>query len=48
MREQLLATVAVIVKRARLDTNENASAVFSDISRLVDSGDLPLVGILGF
>ncbi|ELU09303.1 hypothetical protein CAPTEDRAFT_151878 [Capitella teleta] len=42
VREQILATLAVIVKRARLDTNEGSSGVLTDIARLVGSGDLSL------
>ena len=47
VREQLLATVAVIVKRARLDPqsdNSSNTELFSNIGQLVSSGDLSLVG----
>jgi hypothetical protein len=46
VREQILATVAVILKRARLDTDEGSAGVLTDIAHLVSSGDLSLVSLI--
>lgn len=46
VRETILATVAVIVKRARVDISppDNTNALlFNDIGQLISSGDLSLV-----